>query len=124
MSISQAYTLDELSAFLSEAPQLTVVKFGAKWCLPCQQFNPYFESLAFELHSSKWNVKFVCVDKQDDTDDTDDIFDFYKITKLPTVLCIKDNDVKCRIVRPDATEFRYQVVPFLPPRVLTFDEDF
>ena len=122
MSIHEVFSADELDAFLSKSKtQLVIVKFGAEWCRPCNELQPHVDALAAELEEGRRDVKFVKVEK---TDETEELFERYEVTKLPTLILSVDNDTKNTLHRPDPDELRKQIFTLLPPPPLILDEDF
>ena len=54
---------------------LVLVKFGAKWCTPCQDIHPVFEELAMKKN-------LICVEI--DVDSAEDISNVCEIKQVPT----------------------------------------
>lgn len=101
--------------------ELVVVKFGAKWCSPCQVFHTHFVQLAAEAFKKQSECTFVAIDK---TDDTEPIFEKFEIAKIPTVLLFVGGEIKQRLPAPDPDTFRVQVFENTPRPRLVLDDDF
>lgn len=69
---------------------ITVKKFSALWCAPCRMLTPVFYSLEEEMP----DVKFETVD----IDEHPDVVAEYGIRTVPTVLVIKDGEIKHTII--------------------------
>lgn len=68
----------------------TVKRFTAMWCAPCRMVAPVLNQLSEELP----DVKFETVD----IDENPDLVNEYGIRTVPTVLIIKDGEVKETII--------------------------
>lgn len=122
MTTVEANTEDGLNALLTESePRLVIVKFGAEWCRPCNELQPYLLGLASELQETDCDATFVTVEK---TDESDKLFEQYKITRLPTILLFKDNEIQHTLSRPEPDELRKKVFSLLPARKLILNADF
>jgi thioredoxin 1 len=63
-----------------------LIKFGATWCAPCKQIQPYFEQ---QLEQNKGHVHgFVA-----DVDENEDLATEFDVSKLPSfVIAVKTED--------------------------------
>ena len=68
-----------------------VVDFWATWCGPCKKIAPDVEALAEEYKGQVIIVK--C-----DVDDNDELTGKFGVRNIPTVLFIKDGEVKDKTV--------------------------
>lgn len=115
-------TDEELQGVLtSSADCLFIVKFGAVWCKACNDIQPFIDNLIQELANKDRNTQVVLVDR---TDDNDELFSTHQITKLPTVLIIKNKAIRVRLERPDPEHMRSVVVSMIEPRDLVLNADF
>ena len=75
---------------LSDASQLkatdkpVIVDFNAKWCMPCQEFAPHFESVASKMSDK---ATFISVD----IDNWKELAMEYEANSIPMVVIIKPN---------------------------------
>jgi len=69
----------------SELP--VVVDFYAEWCGPCQKLTPVFDELSKEL-ANKFKLVKVNIDEQRD------LAINYNVSSIPTILFIKNGEVK------------------------------
>ena len=78
---------------LSDASQLKatdkpiIVDFNAKWCMPCQEFAPNFESVASKMSDK---ATFISVD----IDNWKELAMEYEANSIPMVVIIKPNGEK------------------------------
>ncbi len=78
---------------LSDASQLkatdkpVVVDFNAKWCMPCQEFAPHFESVASKMSDK---ATFISVD----IDNWKELAMEFEANSIPMVVIIKPNGEK------------------------------
>ena len=63
---------------------LKIVKFGATWCQPCKMADSTIELVKKEYPDMEYIVY--------DHDKHPEIFTMYKITSVPTVVILKDDD--------------------------------
>jgi len=68
----------------------TVKRFTAPWCAPCRMLAPIFKSIEAEMPT----VHFETVDIDDNPGDATK----YGIRSVPTVLILKDGEVRHRII--------------------------
>ena len=66
---------------------VVVVDFFATWCGPCKMLAPVFEELGVELEGK---AKFIKVD----VDESPEIAQRYQVMTVPSVLVLKDGDLK------------------------------
>lgn len=66
---------------------ITVVKFSATWCPPCQRLAPYFDKLSEDAAYS--NVKFIAVDR----DSGQQIANKFRVSSIPAIVFL-DNGTK------------------------------
>ncbi len=76
---------------LKEEQKLIVLDCGASWCGPCQHIAPIIDELAKE-YEGKAEI-FKC-----DVDESPEIPAKYGIRNVPTVLFIKNGEMKDRLV--------------------------
>jgi thioredoxin 1 len=88
-------TNDELKA-LVESGELVVVDFYANWCGPCKVLGPIYEDFA----GNNPDVKIVKVN----ADEESDACVAYGVRGLPTILFIKDGEVKERMTGTQTLE--------------------
>lgn len=69
-----------------KSDKLVIVKFWATWCGPCKTLNPIMEEIAKENK----DLKFVAIN----VDDSRELIAKYGIKGIPTILYIKDGQVK------------------------------
>jgi thioredoxin 1 len=82
-------TYDELIAYSTANPnKLIVIDFNASWCGPCKTLKPFLKYLREEYP----NVDFHEVDIEDE--DLATITEHFEITKVPTLIYIK-NGIVC-----------------------------
>jgi thiol-disulfide isomerase/thioredoxin len=75
--------IKQLEQLLDECEQdqkIIVMKFGAPWCGPCRQIEPYFDQLMHNLPS----IVVVKID----IDASPDIKSLFQVTNVPTFLCL------------------------------------
>ena len=88
MSI-QLLTRNDLEAALQENVGILFIKFGASWCAPCRQIEPYLEEKKKTLPHNAIYIEI-------DVDESIDLYAFLKRKKMvqgiPALLCyIKGN---------------------------------
>ncbi|MBR1769817.1 MAG: thioredoxin [Bacteroidales bacterium] len=76
---------------LNEEKKLIVLDCGASWCGPCQHVAPIIDELAAEYEGKAEVLK--C-----DVDESPEIPAKFGIRNVPTVLFIKDGELKDRLV--------------------------
>ena len=64
--------------------ELKILKFGATWCQPCRTLDPVMEDVQKE-YSDLLFEKY-------DADTHPDVFKKYKISSVPTVVFVKDDN--------------------------------
>ena len=75
----------EAEVLKSDLP--VVVDFYAEWCGPCQKLAPVFDELSKEL-ANKFKLVKVNIDEQRD------LAINYNVSSIPTILFIKNGEVK------------------------------
>lgn len=65
--------------------EIVVLKFSAKWCMPCQDLKPYFEITAKNLAKHKDRIKFYEVDYDEEAA----IVNAYKIRTVPALIVLR-----------------------------------
>ena len=81
--MSQVTEITELNEIPKEGS--VVIDFYATWCGPCKKLAPIFEQLSNEFTT----IKFLKVN----TDDVEDLARHYKVSALPTLIFIKNEEV-------------------------------
>lgn len=84
--MAKAVNEAEFKALLAENAPI-VIDFWAPWCGPCKQVAPVIEELSAEF-AGKINV-VKC-----DVDENPDLAGEYNIRTIPTILFIKDGEIK------------------------------
>src|SRR4051794_32861272 len=74
-----------------DQPGLTVAKFTAEWCAPCQALAPVFDAVA-AVHED--SARFVSVD----ADASPEASVKFGVRGLPTILFFRDGQLVSRIV--------------------------
>ena len=81
----------DFESIIRSTDKLIVVKFGAVWCPPCRAINPVIEEVA-TMYEGKAIVASI------DVDDSPQTASVYGIRSIPTILFIKDGEVKEKVV--------------------------
>jgi thioredoxin len=89
-------TPQEFTRKVTKNSKLTVVKFSASWCGPCQKMKPVFEEVAKE------NTDCDCVEV--DIDGTRSIVNLWNISSVPTIVVVKDGKEVARLVGMQSKE--------------------
>ncbi|MCP3967920.1 MAG: thioredoxin [Lentisphaerae bacterium] len=89
MAEVQHITKDNFTELTSKG--VALVDFWATWCGPCRMLAPVIDQVAAEVGDD------VVVGKMD-IDEGQEIAMQYKITSVPTILIIKDGEVKQTLV--------------------------
>lgn len=71
---------------LVEKNDFMVIDVWAEWCGPCKKFSPVFEKVSDEFPE----ILFVKVE----ADLNPGILQFFKIQSIPTILVVKDKDLR------------------------------
>lgn len=82
--------LEEFKKVLEENENV-VIKFSAEWCGPCKALKPILDDLSTQYCDK---VKFVEID----VEDSDELTSEYKVRNVPTILYIKNGEVKDKSV--------------------------
>lgn len=82
--------LEEFKKVLEENENV-VIKFSAEWCGPCKALKPVLDDLSTQYSD---NVKFVEID----VENSDELTSEYKVRNVPTILYIKNGEVKDKSV--------------------------
>lgn len=69
---------------VESSKDLTILKFSAEWCGPCQMFVPIYE----EASSKYSNILFGEIDIDDE--ETKSIVSKYQVNTVPTIVLMKD----------------------------------
>jgi thioredoxin len=77
------------SLLKAESGDLQILKFEADWCGPCQQMKPIFKKVSKNLASS---ASFRSIN----IDDQPDVAEAYGVSRIPTIVAIKDGKVIAR----------------------------
>jgi len=82
----------------------SLLKFGAKWCGPCQEVHPKVESWLAEEAPE-------CIEVfEADADEADDLFEQFKIRGIPTFVVLrKDLSIAETLVTSDFAKVRIAV---------------
>ena len=72
---------------MKNAEKPVIIDFNAKWCMPCKQFAPHFESVAQKTGDK---AVFVSVD----IDEWQDIANEFGAQAIPMVVIVKPNGEK------------------------------
>ena len=82
---------DQNAPELIAGDKLVVIDFWATWCGPCQRMTPIVEALAAKYEGQavigKYNV-----------DEGEDIAMQYKVRNIPTLVFVKNGELKHKIV--------------------------
>jgi thioredoxin 1 len=84
-------TDDTFQSTVLESPIPAVVDFWATWCPPCRILGPIVEELSGEYDGKALICKI-------DVDDNQGLAQKYGIMSIPTVLFIKDGEIKEQVV--------------------------
>lgn len=79
-----------------------IIKFGAKWCGPCNQIAPQFDQLA---RNSAGDVYMLSVD----IDEVPDAATTFSVTNLPTFTLVVDMVTKATIIGANLPKLRQLV---------------
>jgi len=77
--------------FIKKAEKLVVIDFWAEWCAPCKAIAPTIDALAKEYE----NKAYIC---KVNVDECNDAAMHFGIRNIPTVLFIKNSEVKDKLV--------------------------
>jgi thioredoxin 1 len=83
-------SLEEFKKVLEENENV-VIKFSAEWCGPCKALKPILDDLSTQYCDK---VKFVEID----VENSDELTSEYKVRNVPTILYIKNGEVKDKSV--------------------------
>jgi thioredoxin 1 len=83
-------TRDDLKNFLKNTTiEITIIKFGATWCKPCQMIAPTIKSLNEQVIQAKKIINYIDLD----VDKCSDLYAFMKQKKMvrgiPVIMCFK-----------------------------------
>ena len=83
-------TRDDLKNFLRNTTiEITIIKFGATWCKPCQMIAPTIKSLNEQVIQAKKIINYIDLD----VDKCSDLYAFMKQKKMvrgiPVIMCFK-----------------------------------
>ena len=76
---------------LLQDPKLVIVDFWATWCGPCRMISPILDEIEEEMKDRITVVKV-------NVDDADEIAAKYRIMSIPTLLFVKDGQIKDKTV--------------------------
>lgn len=82
--------LEEFKKVLEENENV-VIKFSAEYCGPCKALKPILDDLSTQYCDK---VKFVEID----VENSDELTSEYKVRNVPTILYIKNGEVKDKLV--------------------------
>ena len=85
----------ELNSIL-ESNNLVIIKFGTKWCHPCNTLEKILDDILINFN----NIKFIKVDTDNDIDIFEHICSLYNLSikSIPVTIFIKNNDMKDKIL--------------------------
>jgi thioredoxin 1 len=84
-------TDDSFDREVLEFKGVALVDFWAPWCGPCRMLGPVVEELANEYEGKAKICKL-------NTDDAPEVSTKYSIASIPTIIILKDGEVKSRLV--------------------------
>ena len=84
-------TGESFKAEVLDSPVPVLVDFYADWCGPCRALSPTLAELAGEANGRYKVVKV-------DADTEHELIHEYEVNALPTLLVVKDGDVRARLV--------------------------
>jgi thioredoxin 1 len=90
---------EDFSALLKS--DKVIVKFGAKWCIPCKKVEPEFNALE-KAHS---DIKFLNVD----IDILDDEAAKHKVSSIPCFILFRKGREHSRVVGADMNKVKLKI---------------
>jgi thioredoxin 1 len=75
---------------VKKTEKIVVIDFWASWCAPCRMMSPVIDEIARDYPDVK-----VC---KANVDETPIISDLYKVTSIPTILVVKNNEITSSFV--------------------------
>jgi thioredoxin 1 len=100
----------DVQRVISDKNKLTIIDFYADWCGPCKVLGKKYHEFADEYKGDK--IIFCSLDA--DCEELRDFVTANDVTALPTVLFLRGDDVKGRLVGADWKKFLECVEAYVP----------
>jgi thioredoxin 1 len=106
VEIKEIKNNDDYKSFIEmDKENLHIIKFGAKWCGPCRSLEVTLHGLDSEKIKDSL---FASIDV--DTDDMSDIIANYSVRSVPTMVFIKNGEVKKTLIGASAANKIYEII--------------
>lgn len=103
-NIVEVESVDDIRRLCPANTSCSLLKFGAKWCGPCQEVRPKVQSWLAE-EAPECIAVF-----EADADEAEDLFEKFKIRSLPTFVVLrKDLSIAETLVTSDFAKVRIAV---------------